>query len=129
MSHNLYTLNTNAADVFCYHGANLGIIRIGRGESASIWTSPITTASTFYWYDSNPINTISGATFTKTGNWISEIHLPAGKYEIRASVSMQLTTSLFAFFAIFEDSGSGYQRSMTLVSQLHCDILFILKHQ
>lgn len=108
MSHNLYTINNEGANVFSYHGASKGIIYVGRGESATFPNSTITHGSTLQFYDSNPINTISGASFTQSGNWISEVHLPSGDYEIRASVSMQIATSRFVFYAIYEDSGSGY---------------------
>jgi hypothetical protein len=80
MSHNLYTLNTTGANVFSYHGANLGFIKIGSGESVT-YNSTLSWATDFEWYDTNRINTISGASFTESGGWISEIHLPAGDYD------------------------------------------------
>ena len=91
MSHNLYTINNEGANVVSYHGFNDGVIYIGRGETAS-YVGDLTggtgdatdDAYAFEWYDSNPINTISGASFTKRSgtNWIQKITLPAGTYWI-----------------------------------------------
>jgi len=97
MSHNLYTLNSVAGNVFSYHGSNKGIIYLGRGESANYaGTSPstITTANDYEFYDTNPINTISGATFTagSASNWYKAFTLPAGTYEISLSLSAETTT-------------------------------------
>ena len=85
MSHNLYTINDEGGDVVSYHGANLGYIYIGHGEDEA-YQGAYTTGSKIEFYDSNPINTIDGASFTKrTGtNWIQDITLPAGKYLIYA---------------------------------------------
>jgi hypothetical protein len=117
MSHNTYTLNNVGGNVLSYHGANLGIIYIGHGESASMpTTSPYfgDTGGVAWswpavpWYDSNPINTISGASFTQSNNWITEFHLPAGDYEMRASISMQISDgSAHLFFFMEEKIGAG----------------------
>ena len=107
MSHNLYTLNTTGANVFSYHGANLGFIKIGSGESVT-YNSTLSWATTFEWYDTNRVNTISGASFTESNGWISEIHLPAGDYHIKASVSVQIDQGNIANYYCFIDQGSGY---------------------
>lgn len=85
MSHNTYTINNDGADVTSYHGASLGYIYIGHGEDA-LYQGAQTTGSKVEFYDSNPINTIEGASFTKRAgtNWIQDITLPAGKYIIHA---------------------------------------------
>ena len=93
MSHNLYTINNDGADVASYHGSNQGVIYIGRGETQTYagnlnpTTSPYWSTTKFEFYDSNPINTISGASFNKRAgtNWIQSITLPAGTYEMRCS--------------------------------------------
>lgn len=113
MSHNLYTLNTTGANVFSYHGANLGFIKIGSGESVT-YNSTLTWDTTFEWYDTNRINTISGASFTESGGWISEIHLPAGDYHIKASASIQIDQDVSASFMGHIDQGSGYSYSNDL---------------
>jgi hypothetical protein len=82
MSHNLYTINNEGGNVLSYHGFNDGVIYIGRGEDAGTYAGSFATGAKVEWYDSNPINTIEGASFTKRAgtNWIQEIHLPAGTY-------------------------------------------------
>lgn len=82
MSHNLYTLNNDGANVVSYHGANKGILYFGFG-SADNYPASLTHLSTFEWYApaSERINTI-GATFgtgSATG-WINSITIPAGTY-------------------------------------------------
>ena len=112
MSHNLYTINNEGANVLSYIGASKGIIYVGRGESASIPNSPAFASNPhswansntmFFWYDSNPINTISGASFTQSNNWIEEFNLPAGDYEIRASVSVQMADGSYHFMVFMQD--------------------------
>jgi len=75
----------------------IGHIFIGRGESALYTSSPqgttaISATSTIYLYDTSPVNTISGATINKTGDWITSVELPPGDYYINVK-------SLFEFSA------------------------------
>lgn len=124
MSHNLYTLNNEGGNVQCYHGANDGVIYIGRGETqtyagelnpTSSWTT------NFEFYDSNPINTISGASFNKRAgtNWIQSITLPAGTYEIRCSCLAPTSgndTNLAVNYFIFSSTNNKYP-SQTGISE------------
>ena len=97
MSHNTYTINNEGADVVSYHGASLGYIYIGHGEDA-LYQGSFTVGSKIEFYDSNPINTIDGASFTKRSgtNWIQEITLPAGKYLLHAYTLQPLVHSTIA---------------------------------
>ena len=65
-------------------------IFIGRGEADAYTNTGQTGAATpavsdtWYFYDSNPIENIAGASLTKVGatNWIESITLPAGQFTI-----------------------------------------------
>lgn len=100
MSHNLYTINNGGGTVLSYHGANLGYIYIGHGEDEA-YQGAYTVGSKLEFYDSNPINTIDGASFTKRAgtNWIQEITLPAGKYLIHAYTLQPLIYSTSAYIS------------------------------
>jgi len=93
MSHNLYTINNEGGNVLSYHGFNDGVIYIGRGEDAGTYAGSFATGQKVEWYDSNPVNTIEGASFTKRAgtNWIQEIHLPAGTYIFDATFLTPMT--------------------------------------
>ena len=103
MSHNLYTINNDGADVASYHGANKGIIYLGRGESANYGGS-FANNEIYEWYDSDPINTISGASFTTvsraSGTWIQKITLPAGTYHIEAYSLVPISNTVIAYMPI-----------------------------
>ena len=102
MSHNLYTINNEGGTVLSYHGANLGYIYIGHGED-ELYQGSYAVGSKVEFYDSNPINTIDGASFTKRAgtNWIQEITLPAGKYLIHAYTLQPLIASIAAYISYF----------------------------
>jgi hypothetical protein len=117
MSHNLYTLNNEGGDVQCYHGANDGVIYIGHGETQTYPDTSFTNGNKLEFYDSNPINTINGASFNKRAgtNWIQSITLPAGKYELRASdllpVSHPTSASGIAYFPV-KSGTTTYRRGL-----------------
>jgi len=58
---------------------------IGHGEDVA-YAGSFAAGEIIEWYDSNPINEIEGATFTKRAgtNWIQKISLPAGTYWIQS---------------------------------------------
>lgn len=93
MSHNTYTINNDGADVLSYHAFNEGIIYIGHGEDAGTYAGSFSTGQVVEWYDSTPVNTIEGASFTKRSgtNWIQKIHLPAGTYIFDATFLTPMT--------------------------------------
>lgn len=106
MSHNTYTINNEGADVVSYHGANLGILYVGRGES-SAYTASLSTGQYFEFYDTNPVNTL-GATLTQgaSAGWIKSIGLSAGTYEIY--VSALVPGSSAGLVGIYLNDGTDY---------------------
>ena len=103
MSHNTYTINNKGATGQSDHGADLGFIYIGHGEDVAYPAGIFTVGSKVEFYDSNPINTINGASFTKRAgtNWIQEINLPAGKYLIHAYTLQPFIASIAAYTSYF----------------------------
>ena len=72
------------------------MIIIGRGESDAYSNSGATSfasGQTLRVYDTNPINTITGASLTSSNNWISAITLPTGVYIVRAFFGAVFTAS------------------------------------
>jgi len=122
MSHNLYTINNEGGTVLSYHGANLGYIYIGRGEDA-LYQGTYSVGSKIEFYDSNPINTIDGASFTKRAgtNWIQEITLPAGKYLIHGYTLVPLVHSTAAStlnaFYVFDGLTESFTRRGVFFTQ------------
>ena len=102
MSHNLYTINNEGGTVLSYHGANLGYIYLGHGEDEA-YQGSYAVGSKIEFYDSSPINTIDGASFTKRAgtNWIQEITLPAGKYLIHCYTLQPLVASISSYISYF----------------------------
>jgi len=85
--------------------SGIGHIFIGQGESALYTSSPqgtssITSTSTIYLYDTSPVNTISGATINKTGDWVTSVSLPAGDYYINAKSLFQFSASGVASYYV-----------------------------
>ena len=110
MSHNLYTLNNQGADVASFHGANLGVLYIGRGES-SAYTATLNSGDFFEFYDTNPVNTL-GATLTQgaSAGWIKSVGLAAGTYE--ASVSALVTGTGTGHIGVNCYNGTSYVYSL-----------------
>ena len=92
MSHNLYTLNSVGGDVGSYHGSSNGFVYVGHGETATYPTGFVHLA-TLEFYDTNPINTITGATFTSRSgspaNWYNGVTVPAGTYIVETYIHLQ----------------------------------------
>jgi len=64
-------------------GSAASVICFGRGESdaySNSGASAMSVGSSFYFYDTNPTNTIKNATVNS--GWISSFTLPAGKYQV-----------------------------------------------
>ena len=86
----------------------------GKGESAAYTTSPqsttaISTGDTVYVYDTNPVNNISGATYTETSDWIESITLPTGKYILYGQSSFEFSAS--------DESGYKFHDGTSYISQ------------
>lgn len=87
-------------------------IFLGRGESNAYSntgnTGAISNGDAWYIYDSNPRNTIAGATVTKIGatDWIDYITLPAGDYVVDAQFFAEWTASGYLEVQLFQSTNS-----------------------
>lgn len=104
MSHNINTVGSAEPNRQSeITGVEFGIggkIIISQDESDNYSNSPATslTNSTLYFYDSSPINEISGASITSSSNWVSSITLPPGRYLLQAGYNVVFSSSgQFAF--------------------------------
>ena len=85
-------------------------ILAGQGESNAYSNSTsdtsITTSHVLGIYDTSPLNTITGATFTKQSgtDWIKSITLPAGKYQIWLTYRVEFSASGAFLFAVYSGS-------------------------
>lgn len=117
MSHNLYTLNNVGGDVQCYHGTNQGVIYLGRGETAA-YSGSLSNGQVFEWYDSNPINTITGASFTagSAANWYSKFTLPSGTYTFSLNALLPGTGAGAAYLRMYDASATQIRFGQVLCS-------------
>jgi hypothetical protein len=105
---NNVTITTPSADqVIKYDGAgyvngaapagDMEYILIGQGESAAYSTSAassLAVGQSIEFYDTNPINTITGATLSNsTGDWYNAVTLPVGKYWILTQTRVEFSAS------------------------------------
>lgn len=96
MSHNVTTFNANEPNRDSEVTAVRPMILIGAGESNAYSNSSATglgANTNLYFYDSSPLNTISGATLTGSSGWYSSVTLPAGKYIIQSCFNCDFTAS------------------------------------
>lgn len=90
--------------------STLEYILVGQGEtnaySNSTTDTTITTSHALRLYDTSPLNTISGATFTNEGStdWIKSISLPAGKYQVWLTYRVEFSASGVMGFAFYNGS-------------------------
>lgn len=87
----------------------VGHIFIGQGESDNYSNSAHGTGSfsaldQIYFYDSSPVNTITGATITSSSNWISSITLPAGDYFINAKTLFEFSATGYCTYSAYNGS-------------------------
>lgn len=72
-------------------------IRIGQGENsgAQYWTNstPSAQGRHLFFYDTSPINTITGASMGGNQDWYGYVYLPAGKYVIIVNVDVPFSAS------------------------------------
>ena len=82
MSHNEIKFNDDEPTLSSSFSAySLEEIVIGRSESDNLSNSGFVgfgAGNNIYFYDTNPINTISGATLSGANDWYYQISLPAG---------------------------------------------------
>lgn len=79
----------------------------GSGQSSAYTNSPQGTSSisvgdTVYVYDTSPVNSITGATYTATSNWIESITLPAGSYMLYGQSSFSFSSSASAAYRFYD---------------------------
>ena len=91
----------------------VGHIFIGQGESDNYSNSPHGTGSfnaldQIYFYDSSPVNTITGATITSSSGWISSITLPSGDYFINAKTLFEFSASGYCLYAIYNNGSTRF---------------------
>ena len=115
----------SANDVLQYSGSSwspvaqssvseLEYIFFGHGESENYDESPatsLTTNNTLYLYDSNAVNTITGATVSTTattgtggGDWLNSVTLPAGTYRCTLTALPSFSASGYLAFALWDGS-------------------------
>lgn len=85
----------------------VGHIFIGQGESANYSSSGHGTGSfaggqRIYFYDSSPVNTITGATITSTNGWVSTITLPAGDYFIHVKTLFEFSANGYCAYGVYD---------------------------
>ena len=116
MAHNTITVNDFKPDISgaISYTSSTPIILIGRNHSQSYDSNPasptLAAGSTLYFYDTNPINTISGATLTSSNNWVSGVTLPAGTYVMSMLFSCVFSASGSIHFGF--KVGSNFQGSI-----------------
>jgi hypothetical protein len=98
MAHLLNTINDVGANRLGEFSstATAQMIIIGRGESDAYSNSGATSFASgqiLRVYDTNPVNTITGASLTSSNDWISAITLPTGVYTVSAFFGAVFTAS------------------------------------
>ena len=89
-------------------------ILIGQGEPDSYsnsGASNLNSGSFIRLYDTSPINTIAGASFTSSSDWISLITLPAGNYFIQSQVRVVFSASGHLLFNLSQSDGTRISNS------------------
>ena len=89
-------------------------ILVGQGESDSYsnsGASNLNSGSFIRLYDTNPINTIAGASFTSSSDWISLITLPAGNYFIQSQVRVVFSASGHLLFNLSQSNTTRISNS------------------
>lgn len=86
-------------------------ILVGQGESnaySNSGASNLSSGSEVRFYDSNEINTISGATIHKysSTDWVDYINLPAGNYVVGCSCRVEFSSSGNFAFELWSGTGS-----------------------
>ncbi len=93
-------------------------IHFGRGESEPYDDSPataLTAGQVLYAYDTDPTNTITGATTSVTattgtggGDWLNSFTLPAGTYRVTCVANVEFSASGYFAFSIRNSSDAQY---------------------
>lgn len=110
MSHNASKINSVEPSAASTYSVPISpqMIMIGRGEADAYANSgqSLNLNSSCAFYDQAPINTITGASLTGSGDWYYQIQLPAGRYVLRAYFSALFSASGALGFGLY--NGSSY---------------------
>tara|TARA_R110002073_G_scaffold128066_1_gene273735 strand:- start:716 stop:1246 length:531 start_codon:yes stop_codon:yes gene_type:complete len=98
MSHNTIAVNNYSPDITSdiALSSSVSFAVFGKGETSAYSNSPATGLATnnqFYFYDTSPINNITGLTFSTTNNWGTQFTLPAGQYIVQWSFHLEYTST------------------------------------
>ena len=93
--------------------ASAAYIRVGNGETNAYSNSgaaSIGVGDQLRIYETSPLNTISGASFTKysSTDWIESITLPAGNYQAISQFNVSFSASGYAALVIEDGSNNNY---------------------
>jgi len=124
MSHNAITINSNEPSRVGAISASPAFpeIRIGGGALSDDYSNSGATAlndSTLYFYDTSPVNNISGATITSSNNWVSSVTLPSGTYILEASFALSFSASGQFSFQWYDGTSSRGTRAQLGASLSH----------
>jgi len=99
-------------------------ILLGQGESAAYSTSGATSITVLdtaiHLYDTNPLNTISGATINAVpavSDWYDDITLPAGTYQVLSQVRVEFSANGYLGFAVLDTSNDDQLSSKAVIGQ------------
>jgi len=111
MSHNTIAVNNYSADIESdiTLASSVSFAVFGRGESSAYSNSPATgtgNGSQFYFYDTSPINQITGLTFSTTSDWCTQFTLPAGQYIVQWSFHLEYTSTGWAAHCHLKNTGT-----------------------
>ena len=111
MSHNIITVDSTKPSSLSAYTITLEALKrvhIGRGESDDYDQSAASglSDSILYFYDTSPVNQITGATLSGANDWYSSVSLPAGRYLVRCGFDVTFTASGQFAYQIF--NGTSY---------------------
>lgn len=93
-------------------------ILVGQGETSAYsnsGASNLNANSFLEIYDTNPKNTISGASLTTSSNWTSAITLPAGQYFVQCQTKVAFSASGYLMYALAKTSDNSNISAAALI--------------
>ena len=122
------TSGVSTDEVLKYSGGSWGVgavpagspqyILVGQGESSAYSNSGASGTAqgdALEIYDTSPKNTITGASFTSSSNWISAITLPAGQYFVQCQTRVVFSASGYLLFQLAKTSDSTVISNSALI--------------
>ena len=115
MSHNLIEVNNSSPDILSdiEIPSSTSFAVFGRGESNNYSNSPATGLAlndSYYFYDTSPVNTITGLSFTTVNNWCTSITFPTGKFIVQWSLNLESVSSSWYVRCDLMNSSTIYGR-------------------